>query len=250
MDFFNLCRAGERGIRSPAPHLLPSRWREGPGEGGPLAETVSDCRAPSPQPSPPRGRGGVAAPARPPLLPSRWREGPGEGGPPAETVSDCRAPPHPNPLPHGGEGELRRRPALLFSPPAGGRGRGRVGRSPKPSAIVAPPHPNPLPHGGEGESRHRLGLLFSPPAGGRGRGRVGRSPKPSAIVARPVSLARPARAFAADPPPLLHLPAAFPAAAGGGPALAGGASALAGPALRRPRHQNSRTKRSSPEILS
>ena len=40
---------------------------------------LSPERSPSPRPSPPRGRGGFAAPLRPLLLPSRLREGPGEG---------------------------------------------------------------------------------------------------------------------------------------------------------------------------
>ena len=44
-------------------------------------------------------------------------------------------PPHPGPLPHGGEGDSRRRFALFFSPPACGRGRGRVGRSVRTAAT-------------------------------------------------------------------------------------------------------------------
>ena len=64
----------------PGPGSRPSRTAPEHSSTGHDRSRLSPERSPSPRPSPPRGRGGFAAPLRPPLLPSCLREGPGEGG--------------------------------------------------------------------------------------------------------------------------------------------------------------------------
>ena len=118
--------AGERGSAAPplAPHLLPSRLREGPGEG--YAARPRMCSAtphPGPLPAGERGSRGAATRSSSSPLPLAG----GAGGGLCRPAEDVLGDPSPRPSPRRGEGESRRRHSLLiFSPPACGRGRGRV----------------------------------------------------------------------------------------------------------------------------
>ena len=120
------------------PHLLPSRLREGPGEGEsggsprPASQIVSAPPHPGPLPAGERESCG----AGPHLLPSRLREGPGEN---RAVRRGRRARSSPRPSPRRGPPT---RPHLLSSRLREGPGEGESGGSPRPaSQIVSAPPP-------------------------------------------------------------------------------------------------------------
>ena len=187
------------------------------------------------------------AEAAPPPLPSRLREGSGEGLPARRALAKPpgRWPPPGLPRKRGRRRFLQRRPLPYCSPPACGRGWGRVlrrvqdglwpgsfRRAPLLLAVAAPSSPYRTaavllpasPASGGGEDLQRQPLPFrSPPACGRGWGRAFRSVQDGPC---PV-------AFRRAPPPLAVTAPSSPCRPAAGPHPASPASG-GGEETRRP----------------
>ena len=171
--------------RAVAPSLTfspPARGR-GRGRAGRAARYVPLTPALSPL-----GRGRVAAPTPPRLLPSRLREGRGSVERASRYVHNPPHLPHPGPLPGGERESCGADPRLTCSPPACGRGRGRVeraawcvpltpalsplGRGRVAAPIRSSPSPLPLAGGAGGGWSARRGPSTRRFAAARGEGMV------------------------------------------------------------------------------